>query len=271
MKRIGKNDKKYKKSTVNLEGILIGILISVFWISICKIVGEGCVFWKVSLLIIIVMLVISPIVIGLLCKYTYAQIGSTCGFYALVYALGQKDSTINKKTIVKKIIIESIENKNSNVGEIFDIDIMLAIANDYFPDYGISIQDFQTIQDIQKILQRNYVVFPVCRGTTPHYFFLESISRNKIVYRSDFFCIKLKKQKDKMLEKHEKLEENNTYKWEEYCTTNPTTFFLKIIFRIGDAEFSKYLDKIYHQRRETLKNETAEINLYHKVLVIPKY
>ena len=73
-----------------------------------------------------------------------------------------------------------------------------------------------------------------------------------------------------MLKVHEKLKEKHTYKWEKYCTGSASQF-AKIVNRIGDAEFSKYLDEIYNQRREALKNETEEINLYHKVLVIPKY
>jgi hypothetical protein len=270
MKRTSNSEKRYKKSTARAEGILIGIIVVLLVISIGQIIqGSFDGFGKFCLIITGLSIAI-PIVVGLFCKYTYTQIGQTCGFYALVYALNQKDSTINKKELLKTMVVENIENRNSNIGEIFDIDIMFAIANHYFPDLGICIQEFQTIQDIQKILQKNFVVFPVCRGSTPHYFYLESVDKNKFVYRSDFFCVKLKKRKDKMLKAHEKLKEKHTYKWQEYCT-GPTFQFTKIVNRIGDAEFSKYLDEIYNQRREVLKNETEEINLYHKVLVIPKY
>ena len=62
-----------------------------------------CIFLICIILIIAISLLVGS-AFGIIYKIFYAQIGPTCGFYALVYAVG-KVKDINLKQEVRRIII----------------------------------------------------------------------------------------------------------------------------------------------------------------------
>ena len=143
----------------------------------------------------IVAFVIVLGILVLLMKPLYQQIGSTCGFYALIYAVSRVQH-INKKKITRRIITDFINSEESFVGEIFDIEKMMEIIHKYFPKIKAQIVCINGIQDLNQQLENNYVVYPCNYKGTPHYYFLEASGKSEYIYRHMFFCKRRKIKAD---------------------------------------------------------------------------
>ena len=148
-------------------------------------------------------------VMVLLIRLIYQQIGSTCGFYSLVYGIS-KVQKINRKKAVKKIIIDCINSGESFVGEIFDITLMEKISKNHFPDIKVEVVEINGTEDLDRLLEDNYIVYTCNHNKTPHYCFLENKEKTKYIYRHGSFR-KNKISKEKCYQWHEELKSTMEY------------------------------------------------------------
>lgn len=164
--------------------------------------------WFIVGLFLVLVLVF---LLGLVFNILYHQIGSTCGFYALTYGTAKIKLTRNKKRTIKKIIIDSIENKYSYVGEIFDVNTLHQIARRNFPYAEFELADIKSIDDLDEYLIQNYIIFPCIIKDIAHYYFLEKSLGKKYVYRGSVFAgIKMMKKKD-LYKLHDSLKEKKNF------------------------------------------------------------
>lgn len=227
--------------------------------------------WFIVKLFLVLVLVF---LLGLLFNILYHQIGSTCGFYALTYGTAKIKLTRNKKRMVKKIIIDSIENKYSYVGEIFDVNTLHQIAKRNFPNAEFELADIKNIDDLDEYLIRNYIIFPCIIKDIPQYYFLEKSLGKKYVYRGSIFAgIKIKKKKD-LYKLHEGLKEKKEFHWNKYFENKDkkkvSNVVLQIIWAISDYKLNRYLNQAEKRVRKEMFNKRTPIDMYGKVLLIKK-
>ena len=169
---------------------------------------------------IIIILFCSFIVYAVYKIKKYMQIGDTCGFYSLVYA-ASKMLHINKKKMVGKIIMESIEAKESYVGEIFDLNTMKKIGKHYFPELEIDIIPISSIDELDSLMEEHYVVLPCLHGNIPHYVFLEGIEDENYLYRGCYYTVRKRKKQESFFQNNVGLSENSLFDWESYYDSRP--------------------------------------------------
>lgn len=228
------------------------------------------------LLEIVICFVTFIVLMPLVCKLLYLQIGSTCGFYALIFGIS-KIKRINKKKIVKRIIMDFVQNEDSYVGEIFDIEIMLDIINKYFSEIKAEIININGIEDLDKYLQNNYVIYPCNHGGIPHYYFLEKNTKSKYIYRHVFFWKKYKLNKDEFYAQNSELGGIIEFVWKDYYDTQIKGWLrvCSIIANIceysSDSQLYRVLKNAKNERREKLYDKKTPINMYNKILIIDKH
>lgn len=150
----------------------------------------------------------------------YMQIGDTCGFYSLVYA-ASKNLHINKKKMVRKIIMESIKGNDSYVGEIFDLNTMKKIGEHYFPELEIDIIPISSIDELDSLMEEYYVVLPCLHGNIPHYVFLEGMEDENYLYRGCYYTVEKRKKQESFFQNNVGLSENSLFDWESYYCKSP--------------------------------------------------
>ena len=212
--------------------------------------------------------------LGLVFYILYHQIGSTCGFYALTYGTAKTKLIRNKKRTVKKIIIDSIQNKYSYVGEIFDVHTLHQIAKRNFPNAEFVLADIKSTDDLDEYLTQNYIIFPCIIKDIPHYYFLEKSLGNKYVYRGSIFAwIKIKKKED-LYKLHESLKEKKEFYWNKYFENKDKkkvcNIVYQVIWAISDCKFNRYLNQTEKRVRKEMFNKTTPIDMYGRVLLIKK-
>lgn len=214
-------------------------------------------------------------IVALLVKPLYQQIGSTCGFYALIYGVS-KIQRINKKKITRRIIIDFINSEESYVGEIFDIETMLDIIQKYFPEIKAQIVPISGMQDLDQQLKNNYVIYPCKYGKTPHYYFLEASEKSQYIYRHMVFWKKSKMDKEELYLQNSNLSELPEYIWKDYFDKEEKgwngicTKMGELFTYVSDRVLYKRLREAKEQRREMLYDKKSKVNMCGKILIIQK-
>lgn len=212
----------------------------------------------------------------LLMKPLYQQIGSTCGFYALIYAVSRVQH-INKKKVTRRIITDFINSEESFVGEIFDIEKMMEIIHKYFPEIKAQIVCINGIQDLNQQLENNYVVYPCNYKGTPHYYFLEASRKSEYIYRHMFFWKRRRMGKEEFYFQHNNLNKVPEFVWKDYFDQEYKGLnriyevIWKIFTYVSDHVLYKTLDEAKKQRKDILYDKKTEINMWGKILIIPKF
>ncbi|MBQ8518770.1 MAG: hypothetical protein IJ455_04065 [Agathobacter sp.] len=226
-------------------------------------------------IIYIVVSLLIGFVVGIIYKIFYTQIGPTCGYYGLVYAIG-KVKDINLKQEVRRIIKCSIDEDKSYVGEIFEINKLSEIAEKYFPDIDTSIKTFNGIEELDELLKNHYLVYPVLRkslfgklGDTPHYYFIEEAKKGKYIYKTEIFKIRLTKKKSEMVEENVNLKQLDYFCWNCYYKKK-RSLFVSIAYYIADWNLYSFLNKQYKDKKKVLLNQYSKIDMAGKALAIRK-
>lgn len=157
-------------------------------------------------MILVLLTLIVIIIFYLIYKIFYQQIGSTCGFYALVYGISRV-RCINKRKTVRCWVMDSINCGDSYVGEIFDINKMYQMSKKCFSCVNIQIDKINGIDDLDEQLENNFVIYPYNLNGKPHYCFLENKTKSKYIYRHFCFCRKRKIDKKDLYQKNKDLED----------------------------------------------------------------
>lgn len=204
----------------------------------------------------------------------FTQIGSTCGFYALVYGMS-KVTEIKKRKVVRETILDSLNNGTSNVGEIFDICIFEQIRKKFFNECNCMVGEISCANDLDALLQNYYIVFPILRGSTPHYVFLESFKNNKYIYREGIFSLKLCKKKQTLYNLHEKLKDKKWYMWSDYYKRMPLNkkicgFILDRCIYVTNYKLFSALNKARKDKRDMLLNKKTKLNMSNVVFCIQR-
>lgn len=203
----------------------------------------------------------------------YRQIGDTCGFYALVYAVS-KVKNIDKKQTVKQLITESIEEGTSNVGEIFDIDILDRVAKRYFPDLCFEIVSCKTVEDVDAILMAGKtVVFPYLYSKIPHYCVIEGSSKAHYICRHGYFKSIQRMSKEELVNKNIALDEYTTFKWKDYYDQKVGSPVYDIIFndkeqKWSDKELFTFLKQNRRKKKSLLYDSCTDVNLGSVLLAV---
>lgn len=202
----------------------------------------------------------------------FTQIGPTCGFYALVYGMS-KVTEIKKRKVVRTIIIDSLNNGTSNIGEIFDVCIFEEIRKKFFKESNCMVGEISCVNDLDALLQNYYIVFPVLRLNTPHYVFLEGFKNNKYVYRDGMFAFKRCKNKQSLYGLHEELNNKNWYAWSIYYKHIPlikriSGFILDICIYVTNYKLFTALKKVKKNKRDMLINKKSGLNMSNVVFCI---
>lgn len=208
------------------------------------------------------------------------QVGPTCGFYAVCYAV-YKGNRIKLKSVSRKAVKWAINNGLSEIGEIFDIEIMQRITKEFFKKDS-KIVDFVP-EEIESLLKNYYVIFPY-QENTPHYCCIKKIKGNKVyAYNGNtnkfFACTKLKENKDELFS----LNQNIAFSWKKYVNgdkgkapafsqkglKSPVNWLIPIY--IGkDRVFYEWLREIYNEKKQYLEQKAVHLNLKGKILLIEK-
>ena len=113
-------------------------------------------------------------------KKKVKQIGNTCGFFSLAYCLNDLSPLNDFIEFVSNMVEKCIEDGTTMIGEVFDIDDLLKIANKNFlemKNIQVTRVEIKTASNISEALEKNRrVVFPIVNGkeATPHYISLLS-------------------------------------------------------------------------------------------------
>lgn len=203
----------------------------------------------------------------------YKQIGDTCGFYALVYAVS-KVTDIDKKQVVKQLIMENIENGMSNVGEVFDIDLLQSIAKNYFPNVYTEVIEFGDASDLDKLLfNGEIIIFPHLHGNIPHYCVIEDVIGDEYVYRHNDFAEYERESKDVLLGKNKSLAQYGEFCWKHYYDKKVGfRFFDKLctdkVQKLSDKELLLFFKRNRRKKKAKLYDSSSNINMANKVLTI---
>lgn len=107
------------------------------------------------------------------------QIGPTCGFFCMEYA----HSKVTGKHINRKRITENIEDavkaKDSEAGEIFDINTFKKLFERYYPDLAVGLKRIYSPEDIKDT--DSLIILPVRFKELPHFIVVEH-KRNGLRY-----------------------------------------------------------------------------------------
>lgn len=225
-------------------------------------------FWILISVLLCIVIVQKPL---------YQQIGSTCGFYALVYGISKVATTkFHKKKEVREIIEKSIDCGYSHVGEIFDINIMEQIVRKNYSDVNVEVVELSNINDLDKYLVKNYVIYPCMIKKVPHYVFLEKEKKTKYLYRHKCFAIPRKIDKEKFFQWHQNLEKEKTFKWSSYYMKKrglwQKIFLLseRLLKITSDCELYKFLNDNEAKKRKELYDTETNVNMFGKILIISK-
>ena len=226
-------------------------------------------------IIYIVVSLLIGFVVGIIYKIFYTQIGPTCGYYGLVYAIG-KVKDINLKQEARRIIKCSINEDKSYVGEIFEINTLSEIAEKYFPDIDASVKAFSCVEELDVLVKEYYLVYPVLKkswlgklGDTPHYYFIEDIDMEKYLYRTGIFKKNKYMKKSKMLEENINLKELEYFCWNCYYKKRRSLVSVVASY-IADWSLYSFLNKQYKDKKKVLLNQYSKIDMAGKVLAIKK-
>lgn len=179
----------------------------------------------------------------------FKQIGNTCGFYSLAYCLNDLSPLDDFIGFTLNMVKKSVENGETMVGEVFDIDCLLKIANANFSEMKniqVSKVEIKNADDILTALEKNTrVVFPIVneKKGTPHYI---SLSSPSITKRSIKCCNGGYYKRYKI----EKLYELNSslpdeYDWGDFIKENENNKNLIIHIKKKYRDFSDREFKIY--------------------------
>lgn len=233
------------------------------------------VFLLLLLVLIGTAIIVSIIILVVIKRHFYQQVGPTCGFFALVYAISRIE-LIKKKKVVREIIIDYVKNKKSNVGEIFDIYIMKEILDEYFPSVEANVVNIDGIESLDKYLENHYVIYPCNPSGTPHYYFVERYTKFHYVYCHNYFFFKRKMKKEVLFQQHIELEKVPVYRWNDYYQGKASIiekinlWYNDSMKFFADPKLYLFLRKIRKERKEGLYDKKTEINMYGKILVIKK-
>lgn len=224
-------------------------------------------------MILVVLILIVIITFYLIYKMYYQQIGSTCGFFALVYGISRV-RCINKRKIVRCLVMDSINCGDSYVGEIFDVDKMYQISKKYFPSVNIQIVKINGIDDLDEQLENNFVIYPYNSNGTPHYCFLENKTKSNYIYRHFCFCRKRKIDKKDLYQKNKELEDVPVFIWKTYYDQKKcflTWFgFCSIKKIISDFKLYRFLVENERQKKEKLYFKKTDVNMKGKIIIISR-
>lgn len=220
----------------------------------------------------IVLLVIGAMLCTLsvvLSGYTYVQKGPTCGFYALVYGISRV-MPVRKNKMVKKIIMESIDSGISQIGEIFDIRVMLALAQKYFPKADVRLISINAISDIDAALKGGFVIMPgILYQGMPHYYFLEGSEGSEYICRHGDFSKKIMVEKEQIYLRHTELSTLKYFNWDDYLKkSNNRRIKDKIGVMLLHPCLQIKLQKIENKKADKLKGRRSKLNMYKKALLI---
>lgn len=226
----------------------------------------------ILLIIVIVIVLIAILVIYRLKRANKPrQVGPTCGFYALSYAVYKGDKK-KLKSESRKAIKWAIKNHLSEIGEIFDIEIMQRIAKEFYNKESI-ITDFVP-KEMEALSKKYYIIFPY-QENNPHFCCIEEIDGNKItVYDGQTDNILDTRNKEELYHKNKKI----TFSWKKYVNNssflkkglqNPAIRLISI-YAGKDRIFYKWLRKMFYKRRRDLEKKTVHLNLKGKILLIEK-
>ena len=206
------------------------------------------------------------------------QVGPTCGFYAVCYAVYKGDRK-KLKSESRKAVEWAIKEGLSELGEIFDIEVMQQITKEFYKRES-KIVDFVP-EKLESLLEKYYVIFPY-QANVPHYCCIKKMSGNRIYAyngNADKIFGSTKYKKNKLFPKNNAI--GNEYSWEEYVKKNSSFLhrglrknpvnFISPTYVWEDCKFYKRLrDKFYEKAEHLLELKTTPVNMSGKILLIEK-
>ena len=101
--------------------------------------------------------------------FIVVQVGPTCGFYAVAYAVSRLQCT-GIRSMVYKLLRASMNDALTNVGEIFDVNIFERLE-DYLNGISITVWSVNSKQQFERWVTRKdcIVIFPCMVNKVPHY------------------------------------------------------------------------------------------------------
>lgn len=173
------------------------------------------------------------------------QIGKSCGIYSLEIVNGIINNIPVNTHSYYETIEKCIKKSFTKIGEVFDINMLNTIANEFYPNIKTEVRQLKSVSDID-IFLNNYVLIMPIMNTVPHYIVLYK-DKNKIVHAYNytiklFSCrINLKKiyKKNYMIPNNFIWTANIVHENSIKISTN------RILLYIHDRQVSSYYAKYY--------------------------
>jgi len=155
-------------------------------------------------------------------KARTAQIGSTCGFYALNNALSELGYPKKTQAEMLDIIKKCHERGLTIVGEIFDHTTCETIIKDYFPEvynHMTVIKRIDSYNELKNKLRNNdsFVFIPVGAITTLHYILIRTNNGNmQSMDPGRCKWVRLNQRKFKKYISRRKKHDHEEFNWKKY-------------------------------------------------------
>ena len=172
-------------------------------------------------------------------RANFIQIGNTCGFYSLVYCINSLIPLDHPEKILAEIVQNSIDSDESYVGEAFDIEYLVRIAEKYFSDIvHVSVCQINSEADIFTYLCGARLLFPINSKSVPHYVSLLGLENGKILACNGG---KLCSFSSKWLYKKNK-ETPTFYNWRKFRTYSKLDFLIaRRLFKLSLDEYEQFI------------------------------
>lgn len=185
-------------------------------------------------------------------RYSYIQIGNTCGFYSIGCCLGDLQCIDNPFEFINDMVNECRLLNLTTVGEVFDIDLLFKIALKFSPqNVRISKYKVNTAKDILERLNNNTrIVFPINSNSVPHYIALLSYKGKTVTCCNGGFLKKYNYKKLFRLNKHVP----NKYNWKKFKVYSQFTLNLNYIANGCSALEKQLINQDNHNNKIQLKS-----------------
>lgn len=188
------------------------------------------------------------------------QIGPTCGFYAISYALNLLGIRHNDHAMVAELLTGALKFGNCKVGEIFDVNLFPTFVSWTQALTGSAVTcevvEIEKYQDID-CKYGEIIILPYVKKELPHYCVIKKITEDTVTINEGKSIFSKTLKKKELYEKHLMLP--STFNWKTYATNRKkeTRFFIrkssKTVYELEETAFRK--------KRSTLKGTTASTNI----------